>query len=1134
MKKLCHGITRPFALFKFNLKMKLTALCFLVSLFGLHASNSYSQKTVTLKLKDVQVSQLLDLIESQTEYHFVYKIKDVNLTRKIQVNAQDEKVSGVLEKIFKGTDTKYEFYEDQIFLTRQPAKLSSSTTPINLQETITVTGTVTEAETGMPVPAANILEKGTSNGVMSDFDGNYSIEVPEDAILKVSYIGYATKEINVNGRNEIDIVLETDAAALDEVVVVGYGTQNKKDLTGSITSIGGDEITERSVTNVSSALQGSMPGVSVTRSSSEPGASASVQIRGVTTLEGSSDPLILVDDVPVESMDDVNPDQIESISVLKDAASAAIYGSRAAAGVVIITTKRAKTGVFNIRYRGEQIMNTPTEVRSNVGVLRWMEMDNEKGWNDSGNTGTEFPVHSQERIENYLTNNAENPDQYPITDWVDRIIKDYSLGSRHNLTLSGGSERVKTIASLGYEKQNGIYANREWKRYSTRINNDLKLTDKFGAIADFSVNIEDGSSPILNPTSRAVESAPIYAATWSDGRIAAGKSGDNAYARLHEGGFVEDKKYEIFGRIGVYYEPIENLKISLNLSPRYDFTRYKSFSKSIPYWDFDDPDRTEKPSYMIGHNASQTNLNENRAFYNTLTTQALVNYNKSIGDHNFTGLLGFEEFSSEREVLGVEGREFVSTEYPFLNQAPIDKIFNDGTSFSELSYSSYFGRISYNYNEKYYFQGNLRRDASSRFGSEYRWGTFPSASVGWVVSNEDFFQSLDSSISFLKFRASYGELGNDRLGNYLYLSVLEFSNSLFPSGSNVVAQRSAAQRFLATQDITWETTASYNLGFDITMLDYRLSITGDYYNKETTDMLLALSIPDFSGYEDPMTNVGSMNTRGWGVSATWADNLGDFEYSASFNVFDSKSIVGDIEGKRIIESTTISQEGELYNAWYGYKSSGLFQTQEEVENSPVTSGSVGPGDVKYIDVSGPNGEPDGVINELDRTILGGSPLPRYQYGGNLELAYKGFDFGVTIQGVGKQKAYLTEQHVRPLRQSWMSAPSILEGNYWSVYNSPAENENVRYPRLSETSVDNNYRFSDFWLIDGSYLRLKNISLGYTLREGAIQKTGISKLRIYLSGNDLLSIDNFPEGIDPEYGGGYLITKTYLLGVNIQI
>ncbi|MBC9798456.1 SusC/RagA family TonB-linked outer membrane protein, partial [Sinomicrobium weinanense] len=675
------------------------------------------------------------------------------------------------------------------------------------QSTITISGTVTD-EKGVPMPGVNVIELNSSRGTTTDFDGNFSLKVKEGATVEFSYIGY-NKYILENtseAMKNLEVKLEPDSSELDEVVVIGYSTQSKKDLTGAVATVSSEDITQRNVTNISQAIQGAMPGVTVTNNGSAPGSGASIRVRGITTLQGSTSPLILVDDVPVGSLDDVNPNDVESISVLKDAAAAAIYGSRAAAGVVIVTTKRGREGVFNINYSGTQIVNTPTEIRSTVGPLRYMEMSNEMSWNDVGNGDNEFPIYSQDFIDSYLENNIENPDEYPLTDYKDLILKDYAFGYRHNLTISGGGEKVKTLASLGYEKQEALYDHREWKRYTARVNTDIKLSDKFGANLDISARLGNAEGPIVDPTNLAIESPSIFPAVWSDGRISGGKQGENIYAELHHGGFTNTDTYQFFGKFGVYYKPVKDLKISLNLSPRYNFTRYKSFNKTIPYWDYDDPLMTGEPNYIKGHNVLDTRLTERRKFYKALTTQVLVNYDKSFGKHHIEALLGFEEFSSEDEVLGVAGREYDVVEYPFLNQAPVDKVFNDNTSISELAYSSHFGRVAYNYDSKYYAQVNVRRDASSRFGSAYRWGTFPSVSLGWVPSNEDFFSGLNSLVSFLKFRGSYGKLGNDRLGNYLYLSVLQFSNTLFANGSEVESLRTAAQHFLAINDITWEST----------------------------------------------------------------------------------------------------------------------------------------------------------------------------------------------------------------------------------------------------------------------------------------------------------------------------------------
>ncbi|PKA98148.1 TonB-linked SusC/RagA family outer membrane protein [Flavobacteriaceae bacterium MAR_2009_75] len=994
---------------------------------------------------------------------------------------------------------------------------------------LSVSGSVLD-NAGFPLPGASVVEKGTDNGTQTDFDGNFVLNLSdEDAVLVVTYIGFSAKEVVVKGQDEVEVVLEENVSSLEEIVVVGYGTQSKKDITGSISVVDGDDVTSRSVTNVSNALQGAVSGVSVTRSSGSPGAGNTINIRGITTLQGDSSPLILVDDVPVDDINDVNPDQIESISVLKDGASSSLYGSRAAAGVIIITTKRGKEGLYNVSYSGEMIINTPTENRENVSVVRYFEMDNEKAWNDNANTGVEDPTWSSDYIANYNANHSNSPDQYPDTDWKNLILNKSAYGYRHNIAVSGGSERIKSSFTMGYEYQDALYKNSDWNRYTARINNDIKISDKIGANIDFALKLTTNNNPVVDPTDLALNSGPNYPAVWEDGRLASGKSGENAYAVLQSGGFQTSESYLFYGKVGAYYKPIESLKLSVNVAPNFNFNKYKFFNKAIPYWDYDDPNQTGVPNYISGHNNSQNYLLENRTIDKTLTTQALVNYDKQFGDHSVSGVLGYEEFSADYETLSVRGNEFVSAEYPYLSQAPVDGVFDNGSTISENAYSSYFGRLAYDYNDTYYLQANVRRDGSSRFGKDYRWGSFPSISAGWVLSNEKFMSSLSETVSFLKFRASYGSLGNDRLGNYLYLSVLQFSNALIANGNDVEAVRSAAQRFLAVEDVTWETTISKNVGIDLSMFNSALSLTADYYIKDTEDMLLNLSIPSLIGYEDPTVNVGSMKTEGWEMALSYKNSIGNFNYSVSANIFDSKSTVGDISDKRLISGNVISEEGEEFQSWYGYVSDGIYQSQEEIDNSAVTSASVMPGDVRYKDISGPDGVPDGIINELDKQHLGGS-LPRYQYGGTINLKYKNFDFGVTAQGVGKQKFYLSQNYIRPFLFNWQAVNSIYDNNYYSNYNTPEQNMNAEYPRLSESSSSNNYRFSDFWLKNGAYTRIKNITLGYTLPSDFMQSSPFTSLRVYASGNDLFSFDSLPDGIDPEQQSGYLITKSFILGL----
>lgn len=1129
------------------MKIKLTNTCFLFRkrllmiimrtfiflcctvVFSLVPNNIVSQNS-KIKIeedKTLTVDEVFKLIMNQTDYKFFYEKNIFKDFPKVYVKKGIISTNKLLKRSLSQRDLDITVTANHgILIKEKPIVILAK------EQQHQISGTVTDPF-GFPLLGANILEKGTTNGTQSDFDGKFTLNVAnENATLIISYIGYLTQEVAVNNQTNISIILKENAAALDEIVVVGYGTLAKKDITGSIATIKADVITERSATNISNALQGTVAGLRVTRNSSEPGAGNTIRIRGNTTLQGTNDPLVLIDDVP-GSINDVTADQVESISVLKDAAAAAIYGSRAAAGVIIITTKRAKEGVFRFSYSGDYFINTPTKEREYVGALQYLLMDNEKAWNDDGNGSDLFPIWSEDRVNKYISGEAASDrNEYPNTDWASLLLKKNSTGYRHNINISGGTEKLKSNIFIGYEHQDALYDYRDWSRVTARINNDIKISDKFGAIADLNFKLIKTNNPIFNPTGRALQAAPIYPAVWEDGRYAEGKGGDNAYLRFNEGGFSKNESYLFTGKIGVFYKPVNDLKLSLNITPTATFTKGKTFSKEVRYWDVDDPEQINPGTLIPGQTVNR--LFESRYDFKAVTLQALVNYDKYFGKHSIKTLAGFEERGSKTENLGVLGDRFVSPDFPYLNQAPTAEVYDNGSSVSELAYSSVFGRINYNFDSKYYLSAAIRHDGSSRFGSDYRWGTFPSVSAAWTVSNEEFMKSLASSISNLKLKASYGELGNDRLGNYLYLTLLQVQNALIANGSDVEEVRALSQLYLTTPNIKWETTATKNFGLELGLFNNRLSLEGEYFIKETTDMLLSLSVPDLVGFEDPTVNVGSMTTKGWEATASWNDNLGDdFSYGISFNISDAESIIGNINDKRLFDpsGTRLSEEGHEFQEWYGYQSDGLFQTQEEVDNSPVTNSSVKPGDVKYLDISGPDGTPDGIINDLDRTFLGSSG-PRYIYGGRINMAYKGFDFGLAFQGVGKQNFYLRQSFVRPFLESWLTPSKEYANSYWSVNNTADVNQNVKYPRLSETSTGNNYRFSDFWLKNGAYLRIKTLSLGYTLPNNAIKTLGLSKVRLSVSGNDLFTIDRLPSGVDPEQtsGTGYFLTKSVIFGV----
>jgi len=999
-------------------------------------------------------------------------------------------------------------------------------TGLTFGQSVQVSGTVLD-ESEQPLPGASILVKGTSTGTVTDIDGEYQINVPDqDAVLVFSFLGYITREESLNNRQVIDVTLEPDMSELGEVVVVGYGTQKKSDLTGAVATIGGRDLADRRTPNVSQALQGQVSGVMVTRSNNAPGSSANIRIRGVTTI-GDSNPLIIMDGVPVNSIDHINPNDIENISVLKDAASASIYGSRAAAGVILVTTKRAKKGELSLNYNFEYGTEVPTRIPEYVDVTRYMEIVNELRWNDNGNDGNEYPLYPQDMVENYMELNASNPDLYPNTDWVGLILKSNAPRQRHALDISGGSEAIRTKASIVYDKFDALYEGRTFERVTARVNTDGNITNRLGFTADIFLRREILNQPSIDPIYYMNISAPVYAAEWQDGRVAEGKTGANIYGQLKYGGFRQNWENQVGGRLGLNYEVMDGLKISAIASPNFGFNKGKNFQKRVTYTAWDDPAATLGTLQW----ANSTNLNESRNDNYNLTTQLLINYDKVIGKHNLSLMAGNESFQAFSENLGASRDQFLLDNYPYLNLGPLEFRGNSGSAF-ENAYNSWFGRVSYNYEEKYFLQGNIRYDASSRFAQDYRWGSFPSFSAGWVLTKETFLQDA-SAVSFLKLRGSYGTLGNERIGNYPYQSTIGFSNVLFHQGSNVVSSQSAAQWQYAIPDISWEKTSSYNFGVDANFLNYRLSVSGEYFKKTTRDMLLPLEIPDYIGFDNPEQNTGEMYTEGWEMDLGWADDINELSYSVNFNLSDFRSVMGDLGGIQFL-GNQVRMEGSEFDEWYGYVSDGLYQSQEEVNNSAVMNANVRPGDVKYVDISGPNGEPDGRISpEYDRVLLGGS-MPRFLYGGNIRLDYKNFDFGLVVQGVGKQNSRLSGLMVQPIMENWGHVPKILDGEFWSTYNTDQENREVSYPRLSRNSEGNNFAMSDFWLINGAYFRLKNISLGYTLPRPVVERLGMQNIRVYTNASDVWTVNSYPPGWDPEVSAsGYPITTSFLMGVSVQ-
>ncbi len=988
----------------------------------------------------------------------------------------------------------------------------------------TISGTVSDASG--PLPGANVIVKGTTIGMVTSPDGTFTLDVPQNTTsLIVSFIGYLTQEVDIAGKTTVDVVLQADAIGLEEVVAIGYGTVKKSDLTGAVGTVKGEAISDRQTTMLSQALQGQTAGVMVTRNNNAPGSTATIRIRGITTI-GDSNPLIIVDGVPVDNINDINPNDVQDMSVLKDAASASIYGSRAAAGVILITTKRAKTGDVSLTYNMEFGIEKPTALPEYVDTKRYMQMTNELRWNDNNNNANEYPTYAKDVIDNYTELNAENPNKYPDTDWVGLMLNDYAPRQSHIVSITAGTKAVRTKASLAYDKTDGLFDGKTYERLTARFNNDVTITKSLSVSFDLFFKRSITENPQHDPMYNMLISAPVYAAQWSDGRVAEGKTGANIWGMTNLGGYSNGWYNQVGGKMSLDYSPLDGLKLSAVISPTLGFDKVKNFRLRVPYYAADDP--TLYAGTLEG--CTQTDLYETRNDNYRATAQLLANYMKSFGSHNLNAMVGYENYYAFNENLGASRQKYELTNYPYLDLGPLDLRGNNGNAY-ENAYRSYFGRLMYNYQNKYFLQGNVRYDGSSRFDEEYRWGTFPSFSAGWVLSEENFMKDI-SWLSFLKLRGSWGSLGNERIGNYPYQATISFSNALFYQGSNVVAAQTAAQTQYAIKDISWETTESIDFGVDANFFDNRLRFIGDYFKKTTKDMLLQLEIPDYIGFDNPDQNTGKMYTTGWEAEIGWNDKIGEMGYSVSGNISDFQSEMGDLGGTEFI-GDQIKKEGSEFNEWYGYLSDGLFQTADDLAASAKLGNNQKVGDVKYKDINGPDGVPDGKISpEYDRKLLGGS-LPRYLYGANLKLDYKNFDLSVVFQGVGYQNTRIGGIMITPLIANWGHMPKLIDGTSWSKYNTDEQNLAAKYPRLTYTNQGNNYAMSDYWLINGGYLRLKNLTLGYNLPASLTQKIHLQRVRIYGSASDIFTIDNFPKGWDPEVAqSGYPITSSYIFGLSV--
>ena len=852
--------------------MKITTLFSLGVACCISASTYAQNYKVSINKQNSSIIEILREIEKSSEFTFFFNDNRVNVNKTVSVNAQNATLEDVLDQVLKNTGYKYQIIDRQVLI-----KVSDNLLLSGVQQNKkTVTGVILD-ESGLPVIGANVVEKGTTNGTITDAEGRFSLNVASDATLIVSYIGYIQSEISVKNKTSVSITMKEDAELLDEVVVIGYGSARKGDLTGPISSVKGASLTERSTQMLSTAMQGQISGVEVTRSSGGPGNSATIRVRGVTTLS-NNDPLVIIDGVP-GSLNDVVASDVETMSVLKDAASASIYGSRAAAGVILITTKRAKENKFNLDYNYEYSIDKPTTRPTNGNVIDWMNVQNEIKWNDGASNP--YSQYSQETINSWMANNAMDPYHYPNTDWVDLLLKNTTSHQQHNFNVSGGTDKLQSKFSFNYQTADGYYANKSYERYAGRVNNDYKINSWIRANIDVDFSASKSVSPAtVNPIYWAYLTAPYYNPRWEDGRYADVKSGANPLAMLNEGGTDGKNYYKFGGKAQLDLTPLKGLTLTAVFAPRYTFETGKKFTKAVNVY-------YEDGSSIAAQSNKTTSLNETRNMTQSRTYQFYANYQNKWTDHSLNAMVGYEGYKHKWENLGASRNNYELDTYPYLNLGPEDYQYNSGSA-GHNAYQSVFGRAMYSYKDRYMLQANVRADASSRFASDYRWGVFPSVSAGWVISSESWFPK-DKQIDYLKVRASIGSLGNERISDaeFPYQAAINFGNSyMYDKGSqSVTAVQNAAQYNYAFNDITWETTTTYDIGIDITLLNNRLSLTGDYYYKKTSDMLLTLGFPSYAGFSAPKQNAGDMYTHGWEFEASWRDQIGEVSYGVSFNLW---------------------------------------------------------------------------------------------------------------------------------------------------------------------------------------------------------------------------------------------------------
>ena len=980
--------------------------------------------------------------------------------------------------------------------------------------------------TGESVIGASVVVKGTTNGTITDFDGNFSLDgIKKGDVIVISYVGYQTQEIKWNG-SPLNVILKEDSKTLSEVVVVGYGTQKKANLSGSVAMVDSKELENRPIQNVSSGLQGLMPGVAITGTNGAPGQDAGkIRVRGIGTLNEAG-PYILVDGIETGTLSAVDPNDIESISVLKDAASAAIYGSKAANGVVLITTKRGKTGQTKISYSGYLSFQNATNMIERMGSYEYASLLNQ---------ALEAEGMSKRFNDTELQKFKDGNDPlYPDTDWYDLAYKT-GVQHRHNVNINGGSENVKYMASLGYLNQTGILPNAGREQFNARTNLDMKINKRLSARMNLSFiknDYSDASSAYYWGSSDQIIRqlnliAPWIVARYDDGTWGTISDG-SPIAWLDSGMKVNSDNYNFSGMAAVDYEIFDGLKLTLQGAYVNNLQNYNYFQKYIKY----NENKESDPSQ----------LDERFYKWDRTNYDALLNYNKNFGKHNIKGLLGWHTEKYNYKYQKAVRKKFPNNELTDMNAGDASTQSNEGYT-AELAMISWFARINYDFAGKYLLEANIRADASSRFAEGHRWGYFPSFSGAWRISEEAFMESAkDSWLSGLKIRASWGQLGNQNAlsgSNNDYYPALNTYNldSKYAFGGSL--NSGYYQRKYRLETISWEKASTWGVGVDFTLFN-KLNGSLDYYNRKTTGIIMDVTVPKEFALDAYKDNVGSMRNSGIEINLSYNTKIGQVDFGIAGNFSYNKNEILDLGGgdpNKYLDATDgYSQRnkvGEAMNSYYIYRADGFFNSKEEADAYTAKYGNpfgktFKAGDLRYVDTN-----KDGKLTADDREYCGSSD-PKIIYGFNINAGWKGIDLSLMFNGAAGVKRLFDGYEVYGNFSGDAAHPATIWRDAWTPDNHDASMPRIFYDTNSASSSRSVQ--SDFWLQDTSYLRLKNLQLGYTLPKGWLNSVGVENIRIYYSVENLLTFDKMKINIDPESTSqrlsSYPLLRTHAFGVNV--